>query len=35
MEAMILEGVILIVLANFIADVVQYRLDPRLAQQRV
>jgi peptide/nickel transport system permease protein len=34
MEAMILEGVILIVLANFIADVVQYRLDPRLAQQR-
>ena len=35
MEAMILEGVILIVLANFIADVVQYRLDPRMAQQRV
>jgi peptide/nickel transport system permease protein len=35
MEAMILEGVILIVIANFIADVVQYRLDPRLAQQRV
>jgi peptide/nickel transport system permease protein len=34
MEALILEGVILIVLANFIADAVQYRLDPRLAQQR-
>ena len=34
MEAMILEGVILIVLANLIADAVQYRLDPRLAQQR-
>jgi peptide/nickel transport system permease protein len=35
MEAMIIEGVILIVLANFIADVVQYRLDPRLAQRSV
>ena len=30
MEAMVLEGVILIVFANFIADVVQYRLDPRV-----
>jgi peptide/nickel transport system permease protein len=34
MEAMVIEGVILIVLANFIADEVQYRLDPRLVQQR-
>ena len=33
MEAMVLEGVILIVFANFIADVVQYRLDPRLARR--
>jgi peptide/nickel transport system permease protein len=33
MEAMIVEGVILIVLANFIADAVQYRLDPRLERR--
>ena len=33
MEAMVLEGVILIVFANFIADAVQYRLDPRLARR--
>ncbi len=30
LEAMVLEGVILIVLANFIADAIQARLDPRL-----
>jgi peptide/nickel transport system permease protein len=33
MEAMIIEGVILIVLANFIADAVQYRLDPRMGRR--
>ena len=34
LEALVLEGVVLIVLANFLADAVQARLDPRLAPRR-
>ena len=32
LQAMVIEGVILVVLANFFADAVQARLDPRVRQ---